>query len=75
MADKCYRLVWSGGRGQPLKRMKEFDVNMFDVRNELGITFLRTKIETRALERTICFSNSVALNITLFQKLIQIHQI
>ena len=45
MAEKCYRLVWSGGRGQSLKRMQELGVNMFAVRKELTITSIRTKPE------------------------------
>ena len=49
--DKCYRWVWSGGRGQPLRRMQELGVNMIDVRKKLGVRALESKIEKRVLER------------------------
>ena len=51
IADKCYRRIWNNGKGLALIRMEQEHVNMFDVRNELGITSMRTKVEIRALER------------------------
>ena len=32
--DRCYRWIWSGGRGQPLRRMQEQGENMVDVREK-----------------------------------------
>ena len=49
--DKCYRYVWSSGRFQPLKRMQELGVNMYDVRSMLGVKSVRWKIEKRVYER------------------------
>ena len=49
--DKCYRWVWSGGRGQPLRKMQEQGVNMTDVRGRVGIRAVESKIEKRVLER------------------------
>ena len=51
MADKCYRWIWNEGRGLTLLRMEREGVNSFEIRRVLGITSIRTKIETRALER------------------------
>ena len=51
MVDKAYRWVWCGGKGPPLRVMKEKGVNMVDVRKELGVMSLRWKIEKRVLER------------------------
>ena len=49
--DKCYRWVWSGGRGQPLRRMQAQGANMTDVRGRLRIRAVECKIEKRVLER------------------------
>ena len=49
--DRCYRWVWSGGRGQPLRRMQEEGVNMTDVRRKIEIRAVESKIEKRVLDR------------------------
>ena len=49
--DRCYRYVWSGGRGQPLRRMQAQGENMVDVRRRLGVRSVAVKIEKRVLER------------------------
>ena len=49
--DRCYRRIWGGGTGPPLIRMQQQRVNMFDVRERLGIKSIRWKIEKRTLER------------------------
>ena len=49
--DRCYRWVWSGGRGQPLRKMQEQGRNMVDVRGSLEIRSVEAKVEKRVLER------------------------
>ena len=49
--DKCYRYVWSNRREQPLRRMQELGVNMWDLRSKLGVKSVRWKIEKRVYER------------------------
>ena len=49
--DKCYRWIWSGGRGQPLRMMQAQEINMVDVRGRLRIRALESKIEKRVLDR------------------------
>ena len=48
--DKCYRYVWSSRREQPLRRMHELGINMWDVRSMLGVN-VRWKVEKRVYER------------------------
>ena len=45
VADKAYRFTWNGRRGLALKRMPETKTNNCQIRNELGITSMRSKIE------------------------------
>ena len=47
LVDKCYRHVWSGGKGQPLRRI---DASQ-KTRTGHSLASIRTKPETRALER------------------------
>ena len=49
--DRCYRHVWSNGRGPPLRLMQDQGINMQDLRNQMGIKTLRRQIEKRSLER------------------------
>jgi len=49
--DRCYRLVWSGGRGHLLSKMQEQGRNMVDVRGSLEIRSVEAKVEKRVLER------------------------
>merc|ERR1712212_416221 len=49
--DKCYRYVWSSRREQPLRRMQELHVNMWDLRSMLGVKSVRWKVEKRVYER------------------------
>ena len=49
--DKCYRYVWSNKKEQPLRKMQELGVNMWDVRCKLGVKSVRWKIEKRVYER------------------------
>ena len=49
--DKCYRYVWSNRREQPLRRMQELGINMWDVRSMLGVKSVRLKVEKRVYER------------------------
>ena len=49
--DKCFRYVWSNRREQPLRRMQELGVNMWDVRSMLGVKSVRWKVEKRVYER------------------------
>ena len=51
VVDKSYRRIWNNGQGLALKRMERERVNMFQVRNDVEITSLRTKIEVRSLQR------------------------
>ena len=49
--DRCYRRIWGRNTGPPLIQMQQQGVNMFDVREALGIKSIRYKIEKRILER------------------------
>ena len=49
--DKALRYIWSRKNQPPLMEMQQKGVNMQDLRNELGVTTIRTKIEKRVLER------------------------
>ena len=51
MVDKIYRYIWSGKTKPPLIEMQEVGYNMFQVRQELGINTVETKITKRTLER------------------------
>ena len=51
VADIAYRNVWNNGKGLALYRMQKEGVNSFEIRRQLGITSIRQKMETRALER------------------------
>ena len=51
VADIAYRKVWNNGKGLALYRMQKEGVNSFEIRRQLGITSIRQKMETRALER------------------------
>ena len=44
LIDRCYRHIWSGGRGAPLRLIQQKGKNMQDIRNILGIVSIRTKI-------------------------------
>ena len=50
-ADKCYRHIWAKKNMAPLREMQAKHVNMQDIRTELGIKSLDSKIEKRVLER------------------------
>ena len=49
--DKIYRYIWSRKTKPPLIQMTEESKNMFDVRKELGVKSVRSKVEKRSLER------------------------
>ena len=49
--DKRYRYIWSDKNGQPLRQMEELHVNMADVREQLNVSSLRSKIEKAHLIR------------------------
>ena len=51
VVDKMYRYIWSKKNGPPLIQMQAEHKNMQDVRNELKIKSLRSKIEKRVLQR------------------------
>ena len=51
VADRCYRFIWNNGKSRALIRMQEEKTNSYEVRRQLNITSIRTKIETRCLER------------------------
>ena len=48
---KAYRYIWSNKRNPPLIEMVEKGANMFEVREQLGMTMIETKITKRTLER------------------------
>ena len=50
VADRCYRFIWNNGKGMALIRMQE-KTNTYEIRRQLNITSIRTKIETRCLQR------------------------
>ena len=49
--DKRYRYIWSDKNGQPLRQMEEKHLNMADIREQLNVTSLRTKIDKAHLLR------------------------
>ena len=51
VVDRFYRYIWNNGKGLPLVRMQEEGVNGYEVRRQLGITSIRSRVEIRALER------------------------
>ena len=48
---KKYRYIWRDRKGEPLRQMQEYGVNMADVRNQLQESPVRTKIEVAHLIR------------------------
>ena len=51
IADRCYRFVWNNGKAGALLRMQNEGINSFQIRKDLGIESIRTKVEIRALQR------------------------
>ena len=51
VADRAYRFVWNNGKPHTLIRMQNEGVNSYEIRRQLNIESIRTKIECRALER------------------------
>ena len=49
--DQCYRYVWSSKTQPPLKEMEQKHKNSWNVRKELRIKSVRSKIEKRSMER------------------------
>ena len=49
--ERRYRLIWGSGNKEPLKEMEEKHVKMWDVRRQLGVESIRTKIEIAHLRR------------------------
>ena len=49
--DKTYRYIWSHKNQPPLMEMQQKGVNMQDIRNELGVKSIRSKVEKRVLQR------------------------
>ena len=49
--DKKCRYIWSDRKGELLRQMQEYGVNMADVRNQLQVSLVRTKIEVAHLIR------------------------
>ena len=49
--DKRYRYIWSNKMGEPLRQMKRYHTNMQDMRNELDVKIIRSKIEKNHLVR------------------------
>ena len=43
--DKRYRYIWSNKKKEPLKQMESNHMNMQDVRNELDVMTIRSKVE------------------------------
>ena len=43
--DKRYRYIWSNKKEKPLGQMERNYINMQDVRNELDVMTIRSKIE------------------------------
>ena len=50
VADRAYRFVWNNGKPLTLIRMQNEGVNSYEIRRQLNIESIRTKIECRALE-------------------------
>ena len=49
--DRRYRLIWGSGNKEPLRKMEEKRMNMWDVRRQLVVESIRTKIEIAHLKR------------------------
>ena len=49
--DKRYRYIWSNKKEEPLRQMERNHMNMQDVRNELDVMTIRSKLEKSHLER------------------------
>ena len=49
--DQCYRYVWSSKTQPPLKEMEQKHKNSWNVRKELRIKSVRSKIEKRSMKR------------------------
>ena len=49
--DQCYRYVWSSKTQPPLKEMEQKHKNRWNLRKELRIKSVRSKIEKRSMER------------------------
>ena len=49
--DQCYRYVWSSKTQPPLNEMEQKHKNRWNVRKELRIKSVRSKIEKRSMER------------------------
>ena len=49
--DKTFRYIWSRKNQPPLMEMQQKGTNMQDVRSELGVKSIRSKIEKRVLSR------------------------
>ena len=47
--DKKYRYFWSDRKGEPLRQMQEYGINMADIRNQQQASSIRTKVELRIL--------------------------
>ena len=50
--DKRYRYLWSNKKEEPLRQMERNRMNMQDMRNELEVITIRSKIEKSHLIRT-----------------------
>ena len=55
---KRYRLIWGSGNKVPLREMEEKHVNMWNVRRQLGVKSIRTKIKIAHLR---CIGHVVRL--------------
>ena len=42
--DRKYRYIWSNKKEEPLKQMERNHINMQDIRNELDVMTIRSKI-------------------------------
>ena len=49
--DRIYRYIWSDKKEPPLKEMAKNNVNIFEVRSQLAVDRIETKITRRALQR------------------------
>ena len=48
---KKYRYIWSDRKSEPLRQMQEYGINMADIRNQLQVSSVRTKVEVAYLIR------------------------
>ena len=49
--DNKYRYIWSDRKSEPLRQMQEYGINMVDIRNQLQVSSVRTKVEVAHLIR------------------------